>query len=243
MGSITDLATQSRSYGLSVEVLALLDRPDYLTKSIVTERTNVFSGLDIVDYGDLGLTRNAGAHLARGRFLTFLDGDDLWSDNWVSASYARATNSQESSAAIWHPEYLYYFAQSDFDHHSQTAKPSKYAISHFKRHKGTDDVATTVDGIPFDNIWTANAFALTETFLHTPYRSKHSSPGFGIEDWSWNMETLWAGIEHRTVPETVHMIRIKDTPSLGQTNSQTGLLPHIPTGYNWPSKFSRAIKG
>lgn len=41
---------------------------------------------------------------------------------------------------------------------------------------------------------------------------------------------LFDGIGHLVVPDTVHMIRVKDTGSLGQQNTAEGLLPHLPPG-------------
>jgi hypothetical protein len=71
---------------------------------------------------------------------------------------------------------------------------------------------------------------------HYPYAAVDRTKGFGIEDWSWHMETLWAGILHYTVPDIVHMIRMKEGQSLNHQNASEGhlpMLPHVPSSSEW----------
>jgi hypothetical protein len=42
------------------------------------------------------------------------------------------------------------------------------------------------------------------------------------------MDTLWRGVPHLVVPDTVHLIRQKENGSLGQRNATEGMLPHLP---------------
>ena len=47
---------------------------------------------------------------------------------------------------------------------------------------------------------------------------------------------------HRIVPDTVHLIRVKSTGSLGQQNDAEGLLAHLPD-HAWPRLgYDRATK-
>jgi hypothetical protein len=70
--------------------------------------------------------------------------------------------------------------------------------------------------------------ASRDLHLRIPYKAIDKSCGFGVEDWSWNIETTWAGIAHCVVPDTVHLIRVKETGSLGQQNAAEGFLAHLP---------------
>ena len=60
-----------------------------------------------------------------------------------------------------------------------------------------------------------------------PYVAIDKQTGFGVEDWSWNIETSWKGLRHLVVDDTVHLIRVKQHGSLGMQNTAEGLLPQL----------------
>lgn len=226
LASLNDLVSAARCIGLKVEARAMLDKADDLTRSIVLERGSWLDAVEEVTFGDLGLTRNAGALTAKGEYLAFFDGDDLWGAEWLHLAYSAAQATGED--AIWHPECLYYFDSGDYDRHSITSDPHSAAQSfHFIHHpSNTEDFDRNC--LFLNNVWSANIFAKRALHLRHPYKPVDKQKGFGVEDWSWNVETVWAGIPHYVVPETVHLIRLKETGSLGQQNAAEGLLPHIP---------------
>lgn len=78
-----------------------------------------------------------------------------------------------------------------------------------------------------ENTWSANVFARRSLHLRHPYKAADKETGFSIEDWSWNIETVWANIPHRVVADTVHLIRVKESGSLNQQNAAEGLLPYL----------------
>jgi hypothetical protein len=131
-----------------------------------------------------------------------------------------------SEPAIFHPEYLYFFAEDDFDCHSTTEVASFRARSSFFRQPSVE-AGVPMPELLIENIWSANCFCSREVFEKHPYRPFRRSEGIGIEDWSWNIETHLAGYAHTAVKETVHLIRIKNNGSLGQLNGRQGLLPHL----------------
>jgi len=55
-------------------------------------------------------------------------------------------------------------------------------------------------------------------------------------NWSWNLETLSAGIAHRVVRGTVHLIRRKSTGSLDRQNAAGQLLPYLPPDLAWAAR-------
>lgn len=228
LSSMAELVSSAREAGLQVEARAVLDRPDTLTRRFVASRGAWLDDVEEVSFGDPGLTRNKAAHSAKGRFLAFLDGDDLWGSDWLKLAYAAATAPGAPSKAIWHPESMYLFYSRDFDRYSATQNPHPHAESfHFFFHPGVDSDLSW-NTLLLESLWSANVFALRSLHLQYPYRATDNEAGIGFEDWSWNIETVSAGIPHRIVPDTVHIIRVKDAGSQNDKNTAAGRLPYLP---------------
>jgi hypothetical protein len=225
LASLADMVKTARAAARAVESQVLLDRADATTRHIVAMRESQLDKVEEVSFGDLGLTRNAGARLACGRFLSFLDGDDLWGDEWLRAAFAAAADLHGPRPAVWHPQYLYVFGAPTVGAPPEATR-SFYSLMHASDEL---DPASPV----FANPWSANVFAERELHLRFPYRAADRERGLGIEDWSWNLETLAAGIHHGIVPNTVHLIRRRIEASLDRQNMAEGLLPYLPDRLAW----------
>jgi glycosyltransferase involved in cell wall biosynthesis len=225
--SLQDMADAAGSDGLNVEVLAVLDKPDPETRRLVRAAAAGSATVVEVSFGDLGKVRNHAAGLARGDYLTFLDGDDLWGAQWLRLAYGAATAGNAHPDTVWHPKAIYLFFESDFDRASFNAIPvpgshSLYVMYHPSTAPDFDSRALLIE-----NTWGAVAFARRDLHLRFPYKAVDRERGLGIEDWSWNIETLTAGIDHLVVENTVHLHRQKKAGSLGLQNIKDGLLPAI----------------
>jgi hypothetical protein len=228
LASLYDMVGVARAAGITVEANAILDKPNDLTRHLVSARGTWLDAIHEVSYGDLGVTRNRAAKLASGKYLAFLDGDDLWGEEWLRFAFAAATSSLVPEESIWHPERLFYFFESDFASHSTSRTAHPAARSFHMLHVPSVSPSFDNSFLLLNNVWTANVFARRELHLNHPYQAVDRRTGFGVEDWAWNINTLCKGIPHLVVHDTVHIIRQKEAGSLGLRNYSEGLLTHLP---------------
>lgn len=197
--------------GISLEIVATLDRADEETTRILTEhaQSSAVDRLLYVDYGDLGMSRNAGILAASGNQILICDGDDyLSADFIVRCKRFAALHSQNT---ILHPQLVVTFeAETALWWQTSSNEP-------------TFDSACML----IMNPWNACSFAFRHVFLQTPYaRARPGESGFGFEDWHWNCETLSKGNAHLVVPNTVHYVRKKNYGSLNNAYaSQDAIIP------------------
>jgi glycosyltransferase involved in cell wall biosynthesis len=227
--SLEQLVNFTRKEGLKVEVSAVLDRPSSETERLVRLHGAFLDSSHKVDFGDLGKSRNHATRMMSGRFLAYLDGDDLWGENWLVEAYSCAQSSHHH--AVWHPELLYYFDEQDFDTASIGPLPSPSSGSFFFKHVPSEFLSGDRSALLLNNIWSANSFAHRSVYESHPYLPVEREQGFGVEDWAWNVWTVQAGLLHQSVPGTVHLIRVKAEGSLGQQNMREGLLLPLPSDF------------
>lgn len=228
LASLDDLVAVARAAGLAVETQAILDRVDERTRHIFGMRGRWIDTVAEVSFGDLGMSRNVGTQRAHGRFLAFLDGDDLWGEQWLRAAFDAATTPHTPQDVIWHPEHLYTFRDSEL---GTMAKPIHV------RFQSSDTPGFNPMSLAVACLWSANAFAPRALHVRFPYCAVDRNKGLGIDDWSWNLATIGGGISHRVVPGAVHMVRIKASGSLDRGNAADHLLPHLPDSLRWGEKW------
>jgi len=192
--------------GLSVEVLIVLDRPDQKTEEYVRDCPVVDFRSITTTHGDLGLARNSGVEAARGRWIGFLDADDLWGNNWLASAHAAAA--AERRDVVWHPSVSMYFGMTN----------------RLFVHVDMEDSDFDLSMLAMTNYWTALSFASRELFLSVPYSKSRIDLQLGYEDWNWNCETIANGILHKCVPDTAHIIRERPLSLLRRTNAAQSLM-------------------
>jgi glycosyltransferase involved in cell wall biosynthesis len=178
----------ARGADLDVEMLVALDRPDEATREMLAEVESQGGRLLEVSYGDQPPVRNDAVRESRGRFIAFLDGDDLWTENWLVAAHALCASEPQTIA---HPYADWVFGEG----HSLSLPPDQ-----------TDpefDPAT----LRVTNAWDALCLAPREAYVDHPYQARSIAEGYAFEDWLWNLETIRAGYVHRVVPDTIHFKR------------------------------------
>ncbi len=202
---------EAEQCGAHVEVIVLLDSPTVETAEFFAERTPADWSVVRVDFRDIGLARNEGVRLARGRWIAFLDADDLFGVNWLSAAFAAAES--EPRLVVWHPEVSIYFGAD------------RVIYRHIDMEGRDYDAA----GLMCSNYWTALCFAPRALMEQAPYPPSQLSRQIGFEDWAWNRDAISKGAIHKIVPGTGHLIRVKKQSLVRQT-SALGAIPR-PTGY------------
>ena len=205
----------ARDTGLQVEGVIVLDRPDAATRM---QFASVESRYEIIetDHGDPGLARNSAIAAANGTFISFLDGDDLWSPNWLVAAHQLCAAEPEVTVA--HSEVNIVFGEQrllwwHIDSRSPIFDP---------------------DFLRFNNYWDAMALAATDIFRRHPFAATNLQLGYGYEDWHWNCITLNAGIDHRPALGTAHFKRRRKVSQLAMTNAASSIaLPTPLSSYAW----------
>ena len=190
--------------GINCEIVAVLDRADELTNGVVRTALGELATVIETDEGDPGQARNAGILASTGRFASFLDADDLWSENWVLNAYQAA---QLRPEAVFHSECNIIFGEMQL------------VFWHIDSEAADADL-TYLD---FNNYWDALCFADRDIFLSHPFRRNDLANGFGHEDWLWNAETTASGIPHKPVPETIHFKRSRRGSQMRRVNALGGV--------------------
>ena len=189
----------ARASGIHVELLLVLDTPSEETTNYAKSWLDRGARIIETQVKDLGDARNVAASATDATWLAFLDGDDLWSENWLTSAWQRAAESDGGrTPKVLHPERNIIFG----DHHSilwhiDSTEP-RFSSARARLH----------------NPWTALSFVERATIEALPYPRNDLAAGFGFEDWAWNLAVLRHGGEHRVVVDTCHFIRRTTTGSL-----------------------------
>lgn len=205
----------ARECGLKARIMAVLDNPDDLTRKVFENALGDGGELVEVGYGDLALSRNHAVDLAKSKYVGFLDGDDLWGKNWLVDAFL--FSEAQVDECVMHPEFNIIFGGGD---------------AHVFKHVDMLGEDFQVEDLYLRNYWTALSFSTRELYQRHPYRENTIKSGFGYEDWTWNFETIRAGIKHRVVKGTAHYIRKgKEGGSLLEYTNRMVAVPRIHNVY------------
>ncbi|MPW20603.1 glycosyltransferase [Paraburkholderia sp. CNPSo 3157] len=201
--SLSRSAALARSSGLRVELLAILDRPNAITQEVFAEFARIEPELriEIVEHGDLGFSRNSAVERARGKWIGFLDADDLWGADWLVRAFAAAE--ADPRKIVWHPEVNAYFGVTPY----------------IFLHIDMEDASFRVSDLGYTNLWTSLSFTAADLLRSVPYAGTDLKSGVGYEDWCWNIDVLNSGGIHKIVPNTAHAIRTRNVSLVKQTSA------------------------
>jgi len=218
--SVLRAAEYANRCGATTEVLVVLDDPDDDTSSVVATFEEQGCLVENVFYQDLSSSRNHATKISHGKYIAFIDGDDLWCSSWVISSLLMA---QSKPGSVMHPEYNIYFG----DMHP-----------HVLHHVDMEDSDFVKAALYRENYWTALSFSERVLYLENPYVKNEIDKGFGYEDWTWNVETVNKGIKHHAVKGTCHFIRrVSGSSSLLNVTNSAQSLPTVLPIYKQNNKY------
>jgi glycosyltransferase involved in cell wall biosynthesis len=174
--------------GYKVERLIGLDNPTADTTEYF--RRQAFSDWRIEEFafGDPFRVRNALVRSGSGKWIAFVDADDLVSENWFLRGAQRLETAEKvGERVIVHPELNWIFEA----HQNVFAKPDM------------DDDIFLPHYLYFANYYDMMAIAPRAAALEIPYGDRDLKNGFGFQDWQWNIETMGAGWRHAVLKDTV----------------------------------------
>ena len=208
----------ARQSGLTVEGLIVLDRPDAATRLQfigVESRHRVI----MTDEGDPGQARNVAVAAADGTYVAFLDGDDLWSPNWLISAHRLCA--AEPNITVAHSEINIIFGEARLMYWHIDSRGPMF----------------DPDFLRFSNYWDAMSFASRLVYMRHPFVANDLRRGFGHEDWHWNCVTLAAGIDHRPVVGTVHFKRRRNRSQMSLCEAVNAIPWMTPlASYDWTGR-------
>lgn len=137
-------------------------------------------------FKDQGKARNALAREAAGRWIAFLDADDLWSENWLAEAARHLAEAGEAKVIV-HPELNWIF-EKQASILAKTPQDDPLMLPHY---------------LYFANYYDALAMAPRAAHVDHPYADRDLGAGFALEDLQWNIETMAAGWRHVVATDTI----------------------------------------
>lgn len=187
MLSIFRATNKLEDIGLSYEIIVHIDNGsketvDYFERYENDDRVRVLRNT----FGDLSESRNFSVNSALGKYIAFIDADDLCSEGWLANSY---TSIKDRTEAVARYSYTITFGNEE------TVVTDNEDVS-----------LSDKNMYLFDSNMNGSSFVCRkEIYQDTPQRK--NTPPYGSEDWQWTVDTMSKGIEHIAVPETAHFYR------------------------------------
>lgn len=187
---------------IAFEVILQLDNPTNDTIAYSNRISRLIElpvHIQSSSFGDPGLARNDIIKSATGKYITFIDGDDLMSENWLRTAYQTLISKEADNTPnpyVAHTELTVEFGDVD-----------SIVIKQGEIDKATDSLLSV-----YSNRWNVAIMIERSFLLANPYPP--SPKGYGFEDWYINCQTIYSGFHNILIPETALFIRRKSANSV-----------------------------
>ncbi|HET7326694.1 MAG TPA: glycosyltransferase family A protein [Nocardioidaceae bacterium] len=209
-----DVAVEAaRAAGYTVQTIVALD-------NATGETTDYFNQPDFDHWerwtmhnGDLGRVRNALVPQTSGRFIAFLDADDLFSENWLADGVeALVAAEHRGERVIAHPEVNIVF------------DGGKYLLQNVDQ----DSPLFAPHFLYVRNYYDSLCLTPREAHLEVPYIHRDIPNGLSYQDWQFAVETMSRGWKHVVVRDTIIFKRRRDFSLVVESNNRKSILRSLP---------------
>jgi hypothetical protein len=209
-----DLAVEAaRARGFTVQPIIGLDAATEATSAYFMQPHFDHWERRVLQEGDLGKVRNAMVPETDGRYIAFLDADDLFSENWLAEGVAALDAAGErGERAIAHPELNVVFDGDrvvlvNIDQSSPLFTPHYLYFRHY-----------------YDSL----CLAPREAHLEVPYVTRDVPNGLSFQDFQFTIETLAADWRHIVVRDTIIFKRRRDVSLVTESNTRKSIVRALP---------------
>ncbi len=209
-----DVAVASaRAAGYTVQTIVALDRASEATTAYFQQPDFDHWERWTMNEGDLGRVRNALVPRTSGRFIAFLDADDLFSENWLADGLDRLTAADDrGDRAIAHPEVNIIF------------DGGKYLWQSVDQ----DSPLFTPHYLYVQNCYDSLCMAPREAHLEIPYVTRDVPNGLSYQDWQFGVETMSRGWKHVVVADTIIFKRRRDASLVVESLYRKSIIRSLP---------------
>lgn len=209
-----DLAVaEARGRGYTVETVVALDKATPATNDYFHQpRFDHWERWEMHE-GDLGRVRNAIVPQTKGRYIAFLDADDLFSENWLAGGIAALDAATErGERSIAHPELNVLFdggksVLQNVDSSSPLFSPYMLYVR---------------------NCYDSLCMSPREAHLAVPYVHRDIPNGLSYQDWQFAIETLSRGWRHIVVQDTIIFKRRRDFSLVVESKNRKSIVRSLP---------------
>ncbi|MEM6311264.1 MAG: glycosyltransferase family A protein [Pseudomonadota bacterium] len=160
-------------------------------------------------FKDQGLTRNALAEVASGRYLAFLDADDLFSENWLLRACEQLDDAAKAGRkVIIHPELNWQFD----------------AIQNVYSNPAQDDPFFSPYVMSTANYYDAMCVAPRDAWIEHGFPKRDIASGFAMEDYQWFVEMTANGWVHEVAQDTIIFKRRRDVSQSAEARGSLALI-------------------